>query len=130
MKILSTLLFVMLVITSCGNKPNEGKLSGKFHIISLNQNSELPENLTITFDVEAKKISGFSGCNNFFGSFTAANGVIELGQMGATRKMCDGDANKIETEMLQMLSKVNIFSFENNTLNLKADDVILLKAKK
>ncbi|SFC95865.1 META domain-containing protein [Algibacter lectus] len=130
MKILSTLLFAMLVITSCGNKPNAEKLSGEFHIISLDQNSELPENLTITFDAETKKISGFSGCNNFFGSFTVTDGVLQFGQMGSTRKMCAGDANKIETEMLQMLSKVNTFSFENDTLNLKVDDAILLKAKK
>ena len=130
MKIFSTLLFTMLVITSCGNKPNAEKLSGEFHIVSLNQNSELPKNLTITFDAKAKKISGFSGCNNYFGSFIVEDAVLEFGQMGSTRKMCAGDINKIESEMLQLLSKVNTFSLENNTLNLKADDAILLKAKK
>ncbi|WP_159018968.1 META domain-containing protein [Algibacter sp. L3A6] len=130
MKRLSTLLFAMLLITSCENKPNAEKLSGEFHIVSLDKNSELPENLTITFDTEAKKISGFSGCNNFFGSFTITDGGLQFGQMGSTRKMCAGGANKIESEMLQLLSKVNTFSFENNTLNLKADDAILLKAKK
>ncbi|MCL5126998.1 MULTISPECIES: META domain-containing protein [unclassified Algibacter] len=133
MKIFSILLVVILSVKSCGdssNSNNSEKLSGEFHIVSLEKNSSLPDNLTIYFHSETKKISGFSGCNNYFGNFILEEDVLSFGAMGSTRKMCFSDANNIETEILQFLSKINGFSFKNNTLQLKSNDNILITAKK
>ena len=132
MKIFSILLVVILSLKSCGevsNSNNTEKLSGEFHIVSLGENSDLPDNLTINFHAETNKVSGFSGCNNFFGSFTLEEGVLSLGPLGSTRKMCFSDANNIETETLKLLSKINGFSFKDHTLQLKTNDDILITAK-
>ena len=131
MKILSILLITVLSFNSCGQTANSNakKLTGEFHIIALGENTELPDNLTINFDTDINNISGFSGCNNYFGGFELEAGQLTFGQMGSTRKMCFGDVNKIESDMLKLLSEINTFSFENNTLLLKKDDTILIKAK-
>ena len=131
MKLFSMLLILLISFNSCGNsnKANQKRPTGEFNIITLGENSELPDNLTINFDTEINKVSGYSGCNNYFGSFTLEEGSLTFGQMGSTRKMCFGDATKIEAEMLKMLSEINTFSFENNMLLLKKDDTILIKAK-
>jgi len=131
MKIFSILLIAIISFNSCGNsnKETSKKLTGEFHIISIGDNEELQDHLTITFDNEINKISGYSGCNNFFGSYTLKAESLTFGQIGSTRKMCFGDANKIEAEMLKYLSEINTFSFNNNTLLLKKDDTILIKAQ-
>ena len=135
MKIFSILLVVILSVKSCGdtsnsNTANAEKLFGEFHISTLDQNTDLPETLTLKFDKDTKTVSGFAGCNNFFGSFTAENGSLTFSKMGSTRKMCFGDANKIEAKTLELLSKINTFSFEDNVLILKESENILIKAKK
>lgn len=132
MKIFSILLVVILSLKSCGDTTssnNSEKLSGEFHIVSLEKNSNLPDNLTINFHPETQKISGFSGCNNYFGSFTLEESVLSFGPLGSTRKMCFSDANNIETETLKLLSKVNGFSFKDHTLQLKSNDDIIITAK-
>lgn len=132
MKLFSILLVLILSLKSCGdvsNSNNSEKLSGEFHIVTLKENSNLPDNLTINFDTETKKISGFSGCNNFFGGFTLEDGVLSFGQMGSTRKMCFSEANNIESEILKALSEINGFSFKDNALQLKTNDAIIITAK-
>ncbi|MCK5471136.1 MAG: META domain-containing protein [Cyclobacteriaceae bacterium] len=44
---------------------------------------------TIRFETDGK-ISGFGGCNNFFGSFTLNGRTIKNSDIGSTRKFCDG----------------------------------------
>ncbi len=42
------------------------------------------------------KISGSSGCNNYFGTYTQNAGQLSFSPLGATRKMCMNDAMEIE----------------------------------
>ena len=135
MKIFSILLITVLSIKSCGetkasNNYNSEELTGEFHIVTIGKTVSLPDNLTISFDRNISKVSGFSGCNRYFGSFTLEGKSLTFNQVGSTRKMCFGDANKIENEFLQLLPKIKTFSFENNTLNLITNGNILIKAEK
>jgi len=125
----------MLSIKSCGETTasqhyNSEELSGEFHIVALDKAINLPDNLTISFDRSINKVSGYSGCNRYFGSFSLEGKKLTFTQMGSTRKMCFGDANKTENEFLQLLDQIKTFSFENNTLNLISNGNILIKAKK
>jgi heat shock protein HslJ len=135
MKIFSILIIVMLSIKSCGdtsvsNNYNSEELTGEFHIISIHKIANLPDNLTISLDRSVGKVSGYSGCNRYFGSFILEGKSLTFDQMGSTRKMCFGDANKIENEFLKLLPKIKTFTFENNTLNFISNGDILIKAKK
>ncbi|MFO8001468.1 MAG: copper resistance protein NlpE N-terminal domain-containing protein [Marinilabilia sp.] len=52
----------------------------------------------IEFDTQEKRISGFAGCNRFFGQYSVQNdSTIQFSEMGATKKYC---METMETEDL------------------------------
>ncbi|MGB0864776.1 MAG: META domain-containing protein, partial [Saprospiraceae bacterium] len=59
------------------------------------------------FNTEEHKVSGFSGCNNFFGSYKVDGNNISFSQMASTRKLCRGPVNKLEQDMLSVLNNTS-----------------------
>ncbi|MBK8048219.1 MAG: META domain-containing protein [Anaerolineales bacterium] len=47
---------------------------------------------------DANLISGNAGCNDFFASIEATDGVIEVGSIGATRRLCADPSGVMEQE--------------------------------
>lgn len=86
------------------------------------------EKPTITFNVDEKKVTGNSSCNNFFGSFTQNNTRnINFGPLGMTRKACPGNG---ESVFIQGLEKVNTFAVSGNTLTLITGDIAIMRFRK
>lgn len=84
---------------------------------------------SIKFDIAEKKVSGNSGCNNFFGSYTlSGDDHIQFGGMGSTRMAClDEEANKTEQKMLSFLNNKNLrFDVADQTLNFYLDNKLVL----
>ncbi len=135
-----TLLLTLFLIESCGSsvtatttiKDNNSteNINGHFTISKLDTIKNLSQRLTLKFDDTEKKISGFSGCNRFFGKYTSDEKSINIGNLASTKMMCQEDENIIESLVLDFLSKTNNFLIENNTLVLKKDDKILLEASR
>src|SRR5690554_5220129 len=74
-------------------------------LIQLNNVGKDYGKATIKFELSESRVSGNAGCNNFFGSYTLDGENINFSQMGATKMACmDEQANKTETELLQILS--------------------------
>ncbi len=73
------------------------------------------------------KLSGFSGCNNFFGLYTpkeASNeseGTIKIGPLAATRKGCIPSVMKAEFEFLKQLENVRSYKRSSHHLELFND---------
>ena len=132
MKLLSFFIFSLISIKSCGsqitNNTNSETPSGLYAITALGDYKTLPESLTINFDTITNGISGFSGCNRFFGGYTIENNTIKFEKMASTRMLCEEKANQVEMEFLQSLEKITSFSFENNTLKLFEDKKVLIEA--
>jgi len=87
----------------------------------LNTYEDVPDNIEISFKLEAKRISGNSGCNNYSGSVTAGNGsggITVDGPMISTMMACPPPAGEIEQLFLQRLQAVNRFSFFTGDLAL------------
>jgi heat shock protein HslJ len=78
----------------------------------------------IQFDPQAGRVSGYSGCNQFTGSYSVeAGNRLRLSQLASTRRACMG-AN-IEPEYLRALNSVDRFEVRGGELLLKqADDAI------
>ncbi|MCP1223988.1 META domain-containing protein [Sebaldella sp. S0638] len=75
----------------------------------------------ITLDITTDKISGSSGVNRYFGSYTLNGKDITLSGIGSTRMMGPQDLMENEHKYLSVLSNVTGFEFkDNNTLVLKA----------
>ena len=75
---------------------------------------------TITFSDDAK-ISGFAGCNRFFGGYTLSGRVISFSNLGATKMFCQ-EAMPLEDAYLKLLSTERRALFSDSKLILTGDD--------
>jgi heat shock protein HslJ len=105
------------------------QLSGNYSVTKLINNDTLMITPDINFDASANRVSGFSGCNRFNGSYTIDGNNITFGPLASTKMMCREEANTIEHNMFDTLSQVNSFSLQNNVLTLFKDKDVLLTAK-
>lgn len=138
MKHLAIVLSVM-ILKSCGNSKDLAStanatdmltsniISGMFTLDQLD-NNDVADELTLEFDSKTNRVSGFAGCNRFFGTYSTAGKTISFSELGATKMMCQEDANKTEQKMFQALAKVNAFELRNGKLSLKNDEEILISA--
>lgn len=129
MKLLSIFLFGLFAIKSCGSQPDKPKApSGTYTLITLAEIQIIKNKPTIIFDTIKQSISGFSGCNRFFASYSIVNKTIKFDKIGSTRMLCEEKANQIETEFLQSLEKITSFSLENKTIKLYTDENLIIEA--
>ncbi len=74
---------------------------------------------SIKFNTAENRISGNTGCNNFFGSYKVDGEYISFAQMGATKMLCNEESNQTESEFLKILSDKKLrFDVADQTLNL------------
>ncbi len=60
----------------------------------------------VTVSFEAGRVHGFSGCNQFMGSYTLDDGRLVLGMLGGTMMACPGPAMALERRFLDAFSGV------------------------
>lgn len=93
--------------------------------------AESQQPVTLKFNPEAGTISGRSGCNRYFGSYSTTNdGTISIGEIGSTRMFCPDAFMRLERQYLQSLSKVNHYQLGEYALTLLQGETILLEFEK
>ncbi|WP_034060751.1 META domain-containing protein [Lacinutrix jangbogonensis] len=137
----TTILLFAIILNACGasNKASnssvdnknsvQNTLNGTF-IVSAMETENQSKNLTLNFDNKTNKVSGFSGCNRFFGTYTVKRNTIDFKALASTRKMCEENSNVVETQMLAALEKTTHFEIKDNTLTLLNAKKELLSATK
>lgn len=101
----------------------------KWKLIQMDHTGQDYGKAMIQFDVTTKKVSGNSGCNNFFGSFTTKGDEISFAALGGTKMAClDKSAADTEKKMLNHLSNTSLrFDVAEQTLNFyKGDKLIMM----
>lgn len=133
------ILISVIILKSCGSSQDIATtanttdmttneiISGTYVIEQLDA-TDITDEITLEFDTKANKVSGFAGCNRFFGTYTTNGNAISFSEMGATRMMCDDEANAIEQKMFKTLAKINAFEVSNGKLSLKNDEATLILA--
>ncbi len=128
---LSVIIFTIL-ITSCKETkktietPSYQVYSGKYEIKSIN-GKELARKLNFIVDASENKISGKTGCNSYFGTYTVINNnEIKIGPLASTEMYCEEHVMKVEREIFKAYNDSKTFSFDNNMLTLFAEDGALL----
>ena len=84
---------------------------------------------SIKFDTAANKVSGNTGCNNFFGTYTVSGtDHIQFGGMGSTRMAClDEEVSKTEQKMLSFLNNKDLrFDVADQALNFYLNDKLVM----
>ncbi len=72
-------------------------------------------------------LTGNAGCNQYFTSFTAGSGSIEIGMPGTTMRFCDQPAGIMEqeSEYLAALQSAATYSIQGNMLQMRtAEDAL------
>jgi heat shock protein HslJ len=73
--------------------------------------------ITLVFDSETKKISGFGGCNSYFGTVKKELDKLSFSGIGSTKMFCD-DNMQNETNYFSELHKINKYDTKDNFLYL------------
>ena len=108
----------------------ENTLSGSYIITQIGENTSISPKLTITFDDELNKVTGFAGCNSFFGDYTAQNNEITFANIAASKKYCQKEIIDLESHFLKALNMVNTFIIKDNILSFLENDTTLFVATK
>lgn len=64
------------------------------------------------------KVAGYSGCNQFMGSFTASGDGLAFGPIAGTRRMCEGTMDQ-EMAFLQALENTHRFDISGEDLTIE-----------
>jgi putative lipoprotein len=82
---------------------------------------------TLVFEPEQRRISGFTGCNRFMGTYAPSDpGGLTLEPSGMTRMACADEVASRETAFLEALRETTASRFVNGQLELLAGERVLL----
>lgn len=98
------LLLAVILTTSCKQKED---IAGNYDVVNVAGDSYAAYGVTLNIEMgEENKISGDSGCNQYFGNFeNPKSNQLILGQIAGTKMFCK-EKSKIERTYLEHLSKV------------------------
>ncbi|MFI1744971.1 META domain-containing protein [Thalassobellus sediminis] len=137
------MLFSMIILRCCGDSTDYSmmiqeqnddtllkELHGTYQINILNEKDVSSSKLNITFNDSTKQVSGFSGCNRFFGSYSLNNLALKFSDLGSTRMLCEENKNDLETNLLKAFKKTNLVIFTENGFSFYNKKKLLLSATK
>lgn len=137
MKLIISIFTLVTLSTSCNSSKEhmqkitaDNNLSGSYIITDLDAAKLKTNTLTINFDDATKKVSGFAGCNSFFGNYTVINNTINFSNIASTKKFCGKDIGTTERQLINTLNKVTSFEIKDNILMLHNDNTTILQALK
>jgi heat shock protein HslJ len=81
----------------------------------------------ILFDPAKKKVTGFAGCNQFFGSYELDGASLKFGPVGSTRMACPDLQMSLETEVLKALDQTRAWEIRDGRLLLLDDRNVLAR---
>lgn len=70
--------------------------------------------------ISGERVTGSTGCNDFQGIVSQAAGKLTFGELGTTRRACDGDAAALEKAILGTLKGEVSYTIDSNRLSLRA----------
>ncbi len=119
-KILASLTVCALTGFATHTPAADNPLLGTTWKIAKVQGVAVPPNGTLTF--EAEKVSGTSGCNNYWASvdYTQTT-AIDIGPPQSARVYCPG-VMSIERAMFASLETITSYEISGTTLKLALDD--------
>ena len=131
MKNIFLALFAVATVVSCSTMSSSKVGVAQANISNTKWNLvDNVKGIQPTLNIEAGKLSGNSGCNNYFGelSLDATAGNFSVKNVGSTRKACDN--MEVENNFLKMLNEADKYVVSENTLELYKGKLLLMKFNK
>ena len=119
MEKLVILIFILFMAT-CDNESNNIIKSETWHIKEIGGISEFETRPFIEFDIDESRITGNSGCNNFFGELSIDKDKISFENVGATRMACPDMST--EDLLFKALDEISSYEIVDEELHLYSSD--------
>ena len=116
----SSLKYTLQEILSKEAAPEQISLYQNWKVIKLEGMEMISGKPTISFEEENGQVTGSTGCNNFFGSFSKNANDLSFGPLGMTRKMCQD--MKTEDMMARYLEQVKHYTIVDGILILENEN--------
>jgi heat shock protein HslJ len=84
---------------------------------------------SLTLNKALKRATGYSGCNEFFGSYELKGGALVFGLFGMTRKFCEGAVGDRELAFMRTLGETRAWKMEKGLLLLINGGTVLARLK-
>ncbi|WP_411894079.1 META domain-containing protein [Winogradskyella sp. A2] len=138
MKILLSIFGFLVITNSCNSKKNtmdaksldQDSLAGGYVIKEMGDEIMKDQTLKITFEANSNKITGFGGCNSFFGTYTLEDSKISFSDIASSKMFCGKDIGLMERNFFSTIKKSNRLELIDNQLLFHADDIVVIKAEK
>ena len=121
----------LLILHSCASQAGSNQtlnldLSGNWTLVHIHESSETTvdegfpnKKPNLILEAISKKVTGNSGCNQLFGSFTTQQNRISFEGMGMTKMYCEGVK---ENEYVDLINKVKTYTIIDNQLILMDEE--------
>ena len=126
MNLFLKLLMILLFLVSCSNQKEltPQNISGRWILEKINEKKvsidevKIPPFITITEDF---KLSGYNGCNNFFGLYTISSDPdsLQIKNLNSTRKLCSNNQSIDNIErsfMSTLIQSPQVEVYENKLI--------------
>jgi heat shock protein HslJ len=85
--------------------------------------------VTLKLNESENSVSGFAGCNRYFGKADIQEKHVKFGELGTTRMFCQYNM-EVEDSFLKRLQEVNTYRVNGVTLQLLVQDSVVLEFEK
>lgn len=111
----AALLFASCAASKADVKEQQTLLSSAWKIVKVNGEAAAGEDVP-SMTLDAKGVSGSTGCNRYFGSYILSGNKLKFDKVGSTQRLC---ANApAEGAILEALGKVVSFKAESTAVYL------------
>jgi heat shock protein HslJ len=84
---------------------------------------------TLEFEIGKARANGFSGCNQFGGTYTARSSGLTFSSLVSTRKACESERMRLEAVYMQLLQTSKTFKLGDTVLLITSQGGSLLYRK-
>lgn len=138
MKILLSIFSFLLLTNSCNSNKNsmetksldQESLAGTYIIKEMYDEMIKGQILKITFEYNSNRVTGFGGCNSFFGTYTLEDNKISFGDIASSKKFCGKAIGDLERNFFSTLNGSTKIELDENYLLFHVDDNVVVKAEK
>ena len=85
--------------------------------------------LTMTFDYNSGRVSGFSGCNQYSAPYVLAGDSLIFGPAAATKMACGGTGDSVEQAFLAAIPAVATWHLADSILTLSGSGGVAVRLR-
>ena len=128
---LNLVIVMVVMLLSVQGTPAQDSSSGLFGktwtLTEMEGRKFSADKPNIIFDREQKRVSGSGGCNRFSGTVEIDGSKMKFSRLIITKMAClDAELQNVETTFLRLLETTTRFELQANTLQLYANDSLVL----